>query len=79
MNLFEIKTTAYQEENFMLLTDLSENEIAKSIKPIVDRERNALEGKFTYTNDELVNALLQSYPNATILHFCKDAVELVVI
>jgi hypothetical protein len=73
MNLFEIKTTAYQEENFILLTDLSENEIAKSIKPIVEMER------LTYTNDELVNALLQSYPNATILHFNKNAVELVII
>jgi hypothetical protein len=59
MKAFEINTTAWDEENFVILTDLNESQIKKVIEPIVNREREYGE---EYTNDTLIDALLDAYP-----------------
>jgi hypothetical protein len=60
MKAFEINTTAWEEENFVLFTDLTESQIKKVINPIVMTER---EGGEWYTNDDLINALMEAYPS----------------
>jgi hypothetical protein len=59
MKAYEINTTAYDEENFVILTDLNEIQIKKVIEPIVNLER---ELGIQYTNDSLIDALLDAYP-----------------
>jgi hypothetical protein len=59
MKAFEINTTAWDEENFVILTDLNEIQIKKVIEPIVNRER---EYGDEYTNDTLIDALVDAYP-----------------
>ena len=39
MKAFEINTTAWNEENFVLFTDLTEGQITEVITPIVMAER----------------------------------------
>lgn len=63
MKAFEINTTAWEEENFTLLTDLSESQIVDVIKPIVMAEREHGE---EYTNDDLIDALIEAYPSSKI-------------
>lgn len=60
MKAFEINTTAWDEENFVLFTDLTEGQIVDVITPIVMAERE--HGK-EYTNDDLIDALLEAYPS----------------
>lgn len=60
MKAFEINTTAWDEENFVLFTDLTEGQIVDVITPIVVAERE--HGK-EYTNDDLIDALLEAYPS----------------
>lgn len=60
MNAFEINTTAWEEENFVLFTDLTEGQIVDVITPIVMVERKFGE---EYTNDSLIDALLEAYPS----------------
>jgi hypothetical protein len=59
MNAYEINTTAYDEENFVILTDLNVSQIKKVIEPIVNREREHDE---YYDNDMLIDALVNAYP-----------------
>jgi hypothetical protein len=59
MNAYEINTTAYDEENFVILTDLNVSQIKKVIEPIVNREREHDE---YYDNDSLIDALVNAYP-----------------
>jgi len=59
MKAFEINTTAYDEENFVILTDLNKIQIKKVLEPIVNREREFDE---YYDNDMLIDALLDAYP-----------------
>jgi hypothetical protein len=63
MKVYNINTTAWQEENLKLLTDLSIEEITLIIKPFVDHER--LED-IPYDNNDLLNALLIAYPDRII-------------
>jgi hypothetical protein len=60
MKAFEINTTAWEEENFVLFTDLTEGQIVDVITPIVMAERKFGE---QYTNDDLIDALLDAYPS----------------
>lgn len=63
MEFFRINTTAYDEEDFFLLTDLTEQEIAEVVTPIVELERNEVQ---EYDNDMLVESLELAYPGAFI-------------
>jgi hypothetical protein len=66
MNIFRINTTAYKEEDFFLITELSKEQIEEVITPIVLIERNNAEE--VYYNDDLVRALELAYPNAIVEH-----------
>jgi hypothetical protein len=68
MKPFEINTTAYDEENFVILTDLNEIQIKKVIEPIVNREREF--GEY-YDNDLLIDALLDAYPENKFYAYTK--------
>jgi hypothetical protein len=63
MKLFEIRTTAWRTDDFMLITDLEYVDIITVIMPIVNAERVGGDG---YTNLTLMEALCKEYPTATI-------------
>jgi hypothetical protein len=63
MKVFRVNTTAYEEEDFFLLTDLSEQDIAEVVNPIVMAERD---GHEEYDNDMLIQALEKRYPRNKI-------------
>jgi hypothetical protein len=64
INIIRVNTTAFKEEDFYLMTDLSENEIAKAITPIVLNERCCDK---EYHNDDLYEALIRKYPKAFVM------------
>jgi hypothetical protein len=63
MNIFRINTSAWQEEDFYLMTSLTEAKIKKVIEPMVQYER---ENEMMYDNEEYLNALQQKYPRSVI-------------
>ena len=40
MKLFEINTTAYEEENLLIITDLTDDDITEVVSPLVNAERD---------------------------------------
>ena len=76
LNLYQVNTTAWDEEDFILLTSLTEMQIEKVIKPIVMDER---ENDIAYDNDALVDALLKEYPNEVIMHYTISGIDLISI
>lgn len=63
LRLVVISTTAFAEEDLFLMTNLTNEEIKKVIEPIILEERN---GGENYDNDDLVNVLIEVYPEHTI-------------
>lgn len=66
LNVFRVSTTAYEEEDFHLLTTLSEKQIVKIISTIVEAERNG--GNF-YDNETLVGTLQDLYHNDIVIFY----------
>lgn len=67
MRVIRVNTTAYSEEDFFLLTTLTDEQIVECIQPIIDAERNE---EKEYDNEDLWRALTYEYPNEkiTMLH-----------
>lgn len=63
IRIITIKTTAFDEENFYLLTSLTDSEIKSVLEPIVKAERS---GGAYYDNDDLINAMASAYPKAVV-------------
>ena len=63
MKIFKINTTAYEEEDFFLLTDLTEQDITEVIHPMVMAERD---GEDEYDNESILEALRKRYPKNKI-------------
>lgn len=63
MNIFKIQTTAYEQEDFFLYTELDEQDIVEVINPIVMAERDGYE---VYDNESLLNALEKRFPRKRI-------------
>ena len=78
IRVVEINTTAFEEENFILVTDLSDEQIEEVITPIVLAERNQIDNddNVFYDNETLVSALLEKYPNNLVSFYTKDTIEL---
>ena len=77
LNLVQVSTTAWDEEDFLLVTSLTEEQITKVIEPIVleEREKDVEE----YDNDALVYALEKAYPNDIIIHYNPSNIDLISI
>lgn len=63
MRVVKISTTAYEEEDFFLLTNLTDDEIAEVVQPIVNAERDGYE---EYDNESVWRALTNRFPNNRI-------------
>jgi hypothetical protein len=55
MRVIRINTTAWEEEDFYLVTTLDDNQISDIIQPIVSSSSE-------YDNETLINALKKEYP-----------------
>jgi hypothetical protein len=63
MNIYRISTSAWDEEDFYLMTSLTDEKIKRVIQPMVDYER---ENDIMYTNDDYLGALKDKYPRSVI-------------
>lgn len=80
MRIVKISTTAWFEEDFLLLTDLTDEQIIKVIEPIVLAERESPDNDETYyDNDILVAALNDAYPYTISDHYDVDNVDQITI
>ena len=66
MNIFRVNTTAFEEEDFYLLTDLTEDDIVEVVIPLVNAERD---GEDFYDNDKILSYLKKRYPRNNVTLF----------
>jgi len=76
MTAYEINTTAWEEENFVLFTDLTESQIVEVITPIVMAERRY--PMMAYTNETLIDRLIKAYPNNKIYTYQNSPKRIVI-
>jgi tRNA nucleotidyltransferase (CCA-adding enzyme) len=63
MQVYRINTSAWDEENFYVLTTINKSEIKSVIGPMVKKERDE---DFIYDNDDYVYELKKAFPREDI-------------
>ena len=76
IRLVRVNTTSSDEEDFLLVTDLLDDEIQDIVTPIVEAERD---GEEYYDNEGLVWALKEHYPNNVIIQYTNDSIDSITI
>lgn len=71
MNLYQIKTTAYNEEDMLLITDAPDDAIERVLEPMVTAERH--EDKW-YDHHDYLTALETALPQYTFFYFTEPHV-----
>ena len=64
MNIYKIITSRWDEEGFILATQLNDKQIRSVINPMVEEER---QGDFVFTNEDYIERLRDAYPKSVIL------------
>jgi hypothetical protein len=68
MELYQISTTAFDEEDFLIVTDAPYEEIEKVLAPMVKEER---ENDVWYEHSDYLKALNDALPYNRFLHFIE--------
>jgi hypothetical protein len=68
MQVYRINTSAYEEEDFYIMTTLSESQIRSVIEPMVHNER--VNDEF-FENDEYVLELKKKFPREDVRHYSE--------
>jgi len=68
MQVYRVNTTAYEEEDFFLLTDLTEEQIKNVVTPIVTAERD---GYQEYDNEMITDALQKRYRGRLVVSYTE--------
>ena len=74
MNIFEIKTTAFNDENFYLLTDINRITVETVIERMVQKERAEGSDVF-YMNEDYIGTLRGMFPKSILIHY--DTIPLI--
>jgi len=74
LRLVQVNTTAYEEEDMLLITNLTDEQIESVVTPIVERERAR---EFKYYNSDLASALRDRFPTAIVINYDVPDVDLI--
>lgn len=66
MRVIRVNTTAYSEEDFFLLTTLTDEQISEALEGIIFKERFSGE---EYDNEDLFRVLTFAYPNEKVIMY----------
>jgi hypothetical protein len=64
--IVEVSQNSWEEENLLLLTTLTDEQITKVLAPLLEEERNSEDGEVIYANDDLASKLSETYPDEIV-------------
>jgi hypothetical protein len=64
MNVFRIRTTDWEENDFLIMTSLNEKQVRRAIEPIIEYEK---ENDLASNPDDYVSALNAMYNKAVVV------------
>lgn len=75
LRIVQVNTTAWEEEDMLLITNLTDEQIQSVVTPIVERERES--DDFGYINNDLADALRRQFPDNIILNYDPSDIDLI--
>lgn len=75
LRIVQVNTTAWEEEDMLLITNLTDEQIQSVVTPIVERERES--DDFGYINNDLADALRRQFPDKVVINYDPSDVDLI--
>lgn len=69
LRVVEVSQNSWEEENLLLLTTLTNEQITIVLDPLLEEERANDSGEIIYDNDTMVQILSDKYPNDILLSY----------
>jgi hypothetical protein len=77
IRIVEVWQNSWQEENLLLLTTLTNDQIKEVLLPLLEEERNSEDGEVIYANDDMASKLSETYPDEIVYLYSEpDYLEL---
>ncbi len=73
VRIVQVNTTAWEEEDMLLVTNLTDEQIQSVVNPIVERERES--DDYAYVNEDLAEALRRQFPDNIIINYDPSDID----
>ena len=67
VRIVEVTQNSWDEENLLLLTTLTDEQIKVVLLPLLEEERNDENGEVIYANDDMASILGEKYPDDIVI------------
>jgi hypothetical protein len=67
VRIVEVTQNSWDEENLLLLTTLTDEQIKVVLLPLLEEERNDENGEVIYANDDMASILSEKYPDDIVI------------
>ena len=71
IRVVDVAQNSWDEENLLLLTTLSDEQIEIVLNPLLEEERNCKDGSVIYANDDMAQILSDKYPNDIVVLYAE--------
>jgi hypothetical protein len=71
IRIVEVSQNSWDEENLLLLTTLTDEQIQIVLNPLLEEERNCEDGSVIYANDDMASILSEKYPNDIVVLYAE--------
>ena len=67
IRVVEVSQNSWEEENLLLLTTLTDEQIKSVLTPLLEEERESEDGEVIYANEDMASILGDKYPNDIVI------------
>ncbi len=71
IRIVEVSQNSWDEENLLLLTTLTDEQIQIVLNPLLEEERDCEDGSVIYANEDLASILSEKYPNDIVILYAE--------
>ncbi len=71
IRIVNVAQNSWEEENLLLLTTLTDEEIEAILKPLLKEEREDESGEIIYSNEDMASILKEKYPNDIVIFYAE--------
>jgi len=71
IRVVNVSQNSWQDEDLLLLTTLTDEQIETTLKPLIEEERQDESGEVIYSNEDMANILSEKYPDDIVVLYAE--------
>ena len=71
IRVVNVSQNSWQDEDLLLLTTLTDEQIETTLSPLLNEERQDESGEVIYSNDDMANILSKKYPHDIVVLYAE--------